>query len=310
MNVASMPQEYEAPGRVNFGWITESWQLFMANVGVWIGAMATFAALPIVLTVIFMAWMSVFLGPQASAPPPLPPGATVTSLRQLWTMAMPPQFAQTFQAELLLGLVMLLYSAYLYGGLFRMAVKQVRGEPVTFRELFSGGPLFGRMLGAMVLLGIGAYGLEALIGLPSILLAVFRPHDMGTIIVSLLLSFLVIMVLFLVLCGLLLPAFALMADGVGVFPALRRSIEAMKAQWLPATGFVFVLGLLIYASEIPCGLGLLATIPMAFLISALAYRDLAGMPNVIPPPALAFEPPRPGVWPPPPNAEMPPGGIP
>ena len=42
--------------------------------------------------------------------------------------------------------------AFLYGtlflscGLHLMAVKQVRGEPIVFRDVFTGGPLFWRML--------------------------------------------------------------------------------------------------------------------------------------------------------------------
>lgn len=75
----------------------------------------------------------------------------------------------------------------------------------------------------------------------------------------------------------------------------------MKAHWLPATGFVFVMVLLVYVSELPCFIGLLATIPMVFLVTALAYRDMAGMPNVLPLPALYHLPAAPGVWPPAPR---------
>jgi len=86
----------------------------------------------------------------------------------------------------------------------------------------------------------------------------------------------------------------------------------MKSQWLPATGLVFVLILLVYASEMACFVGLLATIPMVFLICALAYRDLVGMPDLVPPAPPAWSVPRPpqeGVWPPPPGAFTPPPPI-
>jgi hypothetical protein len=41
---------------------------------------------------------------------------------------------------------------------------------------------------------------------------------------------------------------------------------------------------------------------MVFLVTALAYRDLAGMPDVLPPPSPYYPPAAPGVWPPPPTA--------
>ena len=106
------------------------------------------------------------------------------------------------------------------------------------------------------------------------------------------------MALFLASLGLLLPSFALMADGDGVITALKCSIRAMKGRLPAATGFVFVLGVVVYASALPCYLGLLATSPMVFLICALAYRDMVGMPNMAPPPAYYSAASDAGVWPP------------
>lgn len=290
------------PGRVNFGWIGESWNLFLAQAGIWVVAMLVYLAVPTALFGLFFGWVMLTMGPNAFAPSPQtlpPPGKPITSLHTL--LGMPPQMTTILIGEIAIGLLILLYTAFLYGGLLRMAVRQVRGLPIRYPDIFSGGPLFGRMLGAMILLGLAGYGVEMLTEVPAFLLLWLRPKEIVAVILAFVFAFVLILCLFLILSALLLPAFALMADGVGVFDALRRSIRAMKAQWLPATGFVLVLGLLVYASEIPCGLGLLATIPMMFLVCALAYRDLAGMPDVLPPPAPAYGVPSPGVWPPPPG---------
>ena len=44
--------------------------------------------------------------------------------------------------------------------------------------------------------------------------------------------------------------------------------------------FLFLFGILLFLSAIPCGLGLLVTLPMLYLISALAYRDMIGIPGL------------------------------
>lgn len=295
--------DYAPSGRVNFGWISEAWQLFMAQAGIWIAATLALMALPIILLVIFygMMWTTMFPG----GFPPHPPGSAP------FPSSGPNPFAGTglgkiLTLELGFGLVMSVYSAFLYGGLFRMAVRQVRGLPLAFGDIFAGGPLFGRMLGAIFLLAFGTYGVEGLCAAPALIM-VGTHAPQAALIVTFLLTFVLIFCLIWVLWGLLLPAFALIADGEPIISALRRSIQAMKGNWVSAAGFVFVLFLLVYASEIPCGLGLFATMPMVFLITALAYRDMVGMQGIVTPisPYGATSTPghTPGVWPPPPGQQ-------
>lgn len=295
---------YGTPGRVSFGWITESWQLFSSQAGIWIVAMLALVAPTALFGAAFYIYLLVNMFP-AGFPPPAPvPGAAPFP-----TPGTNPFFTNSSMTEPILiwegvfGVTMLLYYSFLYGGLFQMAVNQVRGLSIAYRDIFSGGRLFGRMLGAMLLLGLAGYATELIAVGPGLLRLWLSPHAMTAIIAAFVFGILILMCLGLILWGLLLPAFALMADGEPIFGALRRSVRGMKAQWLPAAGFVFVLGLLVYASEIPCGIGLLATIPMVFLICALAYRDLVGMPNMAPPPVPGYAPAAPGVWPPPPGPQ-------
>lgn len=286
-------------GRVNFGWITESWQFFMAQMGIWVVATLALLGPSVVLVVAFYVYIlaSAFPG---GFPPHTPPSGTALPAPSPPPIFAPGNIGKILTLEFGVILVMAVYAAFLYGGMFRMAVRQVRGLTLTYRDIFAGGPLFGRMLGAMFLLGFGTYALEAICVGPGYLMLFLHANPVGMV-VAFVLGFLLLFCLLPVFTGLLLPAFALMADGVTVFAALRRSVRAMKGNWLGAAGFVFVLGLLVYVSEIPCGLGLLATIPMIFLTTALAYRDLAGMPDVLPPPSPDYSPAAPGVWPPPPT---------
>ena len=333
MSIAAQPEplQYTPPGRVNFGWITESWQLFMANVGAWIVATLVLFALPVLIGLVFYGVMmaSMFSGgfpgtPGYHPPPPgaypsgYPPGASPFPTTPGAPFPGAPGtnpflvggFGRILVGELVAGLVLMVYFAFFYGALFRMAVRQVRGLPIEIKDVFRGGQTFGRLLGASFLLAFGAYGLEFVLALPLLIANHFHPLSPATLLGTGVVLWLILFLLSLVVSGLLLPAYALMADGEGVFTALRRSIRGMKAQWLPAAGFVFVLGLLVYVSEIPCGLGLLATVPMVFLICALAYRDLVGMPNMVPRPLPgampgyppSYPPPAAGSWPPPPGS--------
>jgi len=90
---------------------------------------------------------------------------------------------------------------------------------------------------------------------------------------------------------------------------------AMKQDMWNAGAFVLVLGLLVAVSIIPCGLGLFVTLPMFFLVSALAYRDMIGMPGAVSTTGAYGVPPgygasQSGVWPPPPEARPPAFGQP
>ena len=280
------PSAYMPPAkRVDFGWITESWQLFMAHTGIWVVATLAMIGPSLLFAIGVYAYMIVTM------PPPMPVIFRLGNMRGVLTV------------ELSAILVFSLYSAFLFGGMFRMAVRQVRRLAPPYRDIFGGGPLFGRMLGAMFLLYFASYALQV-IGLGPGYVLLFRHAPTVATVLTFVVGGAAYLFAALVLPGLLLPAFALMADGVPLFPAPRRSVQAVKSHWLRATGFVFVMGLLVYASEILCGLGLLATVPMAFLVTALAYRDLAGMPDVLPLPASYHPTAAPDVWPPAPSMTM------
>ena len=271
--------------------------------GVWVTAALVLAAPTVIFVVVFYAlmWSAMFptgFPPAIDTPPgqtppgssgfpaPLTPGASLSS-----------RMTQIYTLEIGFGLVYALWSAFLYGGMFRMAVRQVRGLPLEIGDIFRGGPLFGRMLGAIFLLGFGGYFLEALCLGPMSLL-IWRHGPAAATIVAGVVGAVLLIALALTYLGMLLPSFALMADGDRVRTALKRSLWAMKGRWAAAAGFVFVLTLLVYVSSAACYVGLLATIPMVFIICALAYRDMVGMPNMVPPPAPYYPAADAGVWPP------------
>jgi hypothetical protein len=80
--------------------------------------------------------------------------------------------------------------------------------------------------------------------------------------------------------GFLIPGFAQIADGVPAADAVTSSITAIKGDWFNAALFQLLLGLIfLVGCIVTCYLGSLVLGPMVFIISALAYRDLIGLPG-------------------------------
>lgn len=261
-------------GKVNLGgWISEAWELFKANAGIWI-----VAALALILVPQVVNFVVGLLGGAASSVSQPAPSRYPAGFPGGYGAGSNPM-GSILGTGVSLGLQLatmafdLAWRAFLYGGVYRMAVKQVRGEPITFGDIFAGGQCFFPMLLFEII-----YGLATLVGLLLCIVPCF------------------------LVTGLLFPCYALIADGVPLGEALSRSVDGMKRDLWGAAGFIFVMGLLILASFFAFCLGEFVTIPMSWLVAAIAYRDMIGMPGRVAAGAGAFGTPVPGVWPPPPSA--------
>ncbi len=254
---------YQPQQKVRFEWISESWQLFTASAGTWVGAILIAGVIGYAVSFAGSAALGVNAGLMQRASSGVAPNPYAVFL-------MPGYYVVL--------LVSVVLNAFLLAGLLRMANAQVRREPVDIGMLFSGGPYFLPMLLFQFLLGIADSIATLLLVLP-----VF------------------------VAVGMLAPSMALIADGVPLGQAVSRSIDGMKKDWLMAGVFVFVFALVILVSFIPCGLGALATYPMALIVLSLIYRDMIGMPlgNAAPVDANIYGAAQPGVWPPSPSSQPP-----
>src|SRR5262249_17272591 len=151
---------------------------------------------------------------------------------------------------------------WMAGGLYNAAFKQIRGEQISVSDLFSGGPYFLRILGAGLLIGIAA-------GIGSMLIV-------GGLIVA----------------GLTFLTIPMIVEGgKGIIDAIKESIEITKRDWIMFTLFAIAVSFIASLGIMACGVGVLATAPLAFLAHALAYRDCVGLPGAqrqeqfMPPPA-------------------------
>ena len=271
---------YAPPGRVNFGWLQEAFELFQANIGVWILAVLAVFVVPAVIGGIIGAALGAGSALSGGGGQPTFGSSPFGFHSSPLTGGLSPGVSA------LIRIADALYTAFLYGGIYQMAVKQVRGESISPADIFSGGPYFLKMLGFNIIFGIAFVVGTLLLIVPGLLVV-----------------------------ALMLPAYALIAEGESVSNAISRSVDAMKRDMWSAVGFVIVMGLVALLSALPCGLGLFVTYPMVWLVSALAYRDMIGMPGAVSTTGAYGVPPgygaaQSGVWPPPPEARPPAFGQP
>lgn len=260
-----------APRKVNFGWIGEAWDYFKQTPGVWVVAMLVYYGISFLFQLLFT-----FLSPNPATRFPYQPNFNTPGY------GMGRGFGDTFSPSMLFSfLIIWLLITFFLASFYRMGVKQVRGEALTFSDIFGGGPYYVQMLIFGLLLGVCYF-----IGALALCVGAFVAY------------------------GLLFPGFALVADGETASNAITRSFDAMKSDWLSATLFYIVLMLLISLGALACGVGILVTMPIHFIVPALAYRDMIGMPGAGTPAPSAYGNPSSGVWPPPPSAGQAPQNYP
>jgi len=274
--------------RVDFGWLSEAFDLFKQQPMVWIVSTLICGFGPYALNMVVTMISEFATGVTTYATP-------VTNLNQLGSM-----YVRLIPTMIISTFVYMFCLSFLGSGLLRIAIGQVRGQLVDLADLFRGWPTTMRMLGLgmmmqvtswIMIVPIVIFGIDEFNGNPSVVR------------ICLLAGAYVLMLIVLgTLSGLIVPAFALIADGEKVFRAIARSLSAMKHDWIRASLLLFLYGIITFIGAIPCFAGYLVTIPMGALMLALVYRDMLEMP---PPPDVYVQyippPPTEGVWPPPPS---------
>jgi uncharacterized membrane protein len=137
---------------------------------------------------------------------------------------------------------------FMLGGLAATALKAIRGQPVSYGDVFSGGRYFGAMLVASILVGLATFLGFVLCIVPGVILAL----------------------------GLGLYQFAVVDEGLSGVDAVKRSWELTLGHKLNI--FLFgLIGILVgIAGLLACGVGLLVVAPMAIIGQAYIYARLKG----------------------------------
>ncbi len=270
-------------GDVRWEWIGDAWKLFTENPGAWIGMTLITAAIALVAIALPAFLFVIPAGIFASG------SSGDASLAGIAALA-----GSALIAAIVIVIISLLIFAYLGAGLYRAAIQQAKGEAISVGHLFSAGDSF------MGVLGLGILYIVASIVLGGVLFTLAFVSEELSILLSLFAR-----LLQLVAAGFLFYSIPLIVDRkLGVIEAIRTSISTTRPQWWMYVLFVLVLTIIYVIGVIPCGLGLLVTIPLVLLASAAAYRDTflrQGEQNYQP-----FSPPPPSYYAPQPQFSNPP----
>lgn len=248
----------QATSTVRWEWIGEGWNMFTQRWATWVVHMLVFVlVVAVVIAPVYIIAIASTFAAGAGEQPEAPP-------------------AIFFVAMLILYPLLLLVIAFLMAGTYKTAMKQLRGEPTSLGDLFSGADCFLRVLGAIFMVAI-----LAMIG------------GIFCIIPGLIVQG---------LCFYTIPL--VVERRMGPLEAIQTSINATKKDWLMISVFALVVGIIASIGGIFCGIGALVTYPLFFTITAVAYRDVFGVAGANhpqtysppPPPAYGSNPPPPSSW--------------
>jgi len=253
--------------QVDFSWLSDGWNLFKQQSTTWV--------LTILLASIVDGVVTGTINTATGLSLDFPfnhRGATSINFGNFLRLDSPIHTIASF-VEAVVGGV-------LSGSLYRMAIRQVRGETLSPADLFKIGDV-----------------LVPLIGLSAITWVCMVP------------AFALCIVPGLILSGLFMfaPLFVV-GQGVGPLEAISRSVSTLKDQWVMAASFFTASFLLVLLSFLLCCVGEFAVIPQFVLAIAVGFTRFMGSPG--PTAQMYAGPTSPGTWPPAPSAPQSPYGQP
>lgn len=184
---------------------------------------------------------------------------------------------------LITGIIIGTVAVFFLGGVYRMAIKQIRNEPFSVADLFSVMDVAGPLLAVGVII-------SAIASIPNLL---------GILPIPGVLTTLPVLVFTWIVYGMTMFAAPLVADRrMQGLDAIKLSVETLKSQAVMAILFYVVASIIGGLGLLICCVGVLFTYPVFVLSIALTYRDffLGGAAPNIPPPGTY---PPPGSYPPP-----------
>ena len=263
--MSDYPSQYPPAGRVpharvRFDAIPEAWALLQQQMGTWVLATLLMFAMIGAIYFVWLVSLGLVVGAMGGNKPGGPPTDAAVGI-----------FVVSF---IFLIIFVWVVRTVLLGGLFKMAVRQVRGELISAGDLFSTLDILPSLLGVTIVIGLAVCAGTILCVIPGLIVQ-----------------------------GLLMLAEPLIVDQrIGVFESVSRSWDALKEDMLMATLFFIVLGVVAGLGAIACGVGILFTFPLLPLGIAIVYRDFFLGPQYM---TSAYTPPPSPPPPPPPPTEEP-----
>lgn len=156
---------------------------------------------------------------------------------------------ENFMQSITLGLVtqflITFVSAFFIGGIFNTAFKQLNGEEISPSDIFSGTEFYVNILVASLIISLLEFAGAFLCYIPSLIVR-----------------------------GLFFMTIPLIVrKNLSPLDAMKESFNATKGDWVMYTFFAFVVALLSALGVVACIVGVVFTLPLLFLTTAVAYRD-------------------------------------
>ncbi len=283
---AQVPQTPPAASRIDFGWIKAACALSSAQPGVWAGSL-------FLLFLIYIGVWSVLLFVTGGWPAFQRTFIAGFNHVQRVTYSYPAPTAavyQRFAVEQVRDIVLAGIDAIFVGGLYRMALRQGRGEPISVSGLFSAFP-------ESVPLFLVGVAMPVVLGL--IKGALMWPRHLFLPLASVTLIGNIYLLLDTLLSSLLMFAPLLIVDaGASVPEALRGSMRLLGRHWLRGIWFYLVASVVGGIGVLLCGVGMLVTYPVFLLSITTAYLALTQSDAEAKPFDPVFGSAAEGVWPP------------
>lgn len=240
-------------GRARFAAIGEGFNEMAAQISVWLPTMLVYLGLMFVVAMALYAVMfATILGSFAFD------GAHKSK-------GLPAAFWVVYAIAIIVCIVA---NAYFLAGVSRMALRQTDRAPITVTDLFGGSDLLGKMIGVSLLVGLAATIAEMA---PALVAQLVAPNNQ---VLYWIMAFIGFVLYGLIYCATVL-VWSIVADRkVGPVEAIRLSCHLVLPQFPTIFGIIIVLFFINMVASLPCGLGLLFTIPASCLTIAIIYRDL------------------------------------
>jgi len=147
------------------------------------------------------------------------------------------------------SLVKVPINAFFAAGVYRTAFKQIRGGKINVGDLFQGWDRFGPIMALELLYFVFVYGFSVYVYFPGALLV-----------------------------GVLYLTFPIVADRrAGPIEAARMSLSLLKGQAFTSFVFAITVTLASLLGLLGCGVGILFTLPIGYVVPVLVYRDFFGL---------------------------------
>lgn len=227
--------------RTQFEYIGEAFQLLQKQMGAWVGASAiAFGAILAVVVPFMVVAMGILFQLLQHRQPDINPIVLIGPT--LWM----------FLGCLVLGPIV-------NGGLQFMAFKQLRQQPLSASDLFGALPRFGAIFGVQFLIGLVSMAVGLIL---SPLMNVLGPF-----------ANLISMIPSAILLGITALAMPLALDqGLSPMEALKESYNKVRSEFWLVTAFMALLMVILQVGGLLCGVGVLFTMPLYYLGTALLYR--------------------------------------